>query len=103
MGSSARRKGAEGERELAAFLRERGIEATRNARNGISTDDIAHSLEGIHLEVKRTERAEPLKWSRQAEKDAGDRVPVVVWRSNGEPWRVILRAEHFLHLIGEAR
>lgn len=37
------------------------------------------------------------------ERDAAGRVPVVVFRGNREPWRVVLKLEDFLKLTKEAK
>lgn len=104
MGRMSRSKGARGERELAAELRKRGHEARRGARNGVAGrdggEDVAHSLDGIWLEAKRAERITLAAWLKQAEDDCPeDRRPVVAFRRNREPWRVVLGLDHFLDLV----
>ena len=54
---NSRAKGARGEREFAAFMREHGYEAHRGQQFAGSADspDVVHSIPGIHIEVKRVE------------------------------------------------
>ena len=68
MGKASRVKGAAGEREVAAIFQAAGFDVTRNARNGISTDDLATELElpGFLFEVKRRERIDIHAMMRQA-------------------------------------
>lgn len=97
-GRRSRSKGQRGEREWAALLVEHGFTATRN-RIGAATDDIIHNVLGVSFEVKRAETLQFSQWWRQAVEQAlPDRVPVLAFRSNGEPWRVVLPAEHYLRL-----
>lgn len=103
-GRRSRNKGASGERELARVLRERGFEARRGARNGVAGrdggEDISHSIEGVWLEAKRAERVALHDWLKQAEADCPEgRRPVVAFRRNREPWRVVLGLDHWLDLL----
>lgn len=96
---NSRDKGARGEREFAAFLRERGIEARRGQQFSGSPDspDVVHSLPDTHFEVKRCERWEPEKWYAQAVRDAGpNEVPIVAMKKNRGEWLVVLSADDFL-------
>jgi len=99
-GRSARNKGAAGERELAALLSEElGLVVKRKlgqARDG--GDDI--EVGKFHIEVKRRERLQVVEWCEQVEACTPiDGVPVLAFRRNGEPWRVVLRLEHFIPLM----
>lgn len=100
MGASERRKGAVAERELAALLSDAlGRVVQRKlgqARDG--GDDI--QVERFRLEAKRRETLAIRSWCEQVESAAqpGD-VPVVAFRQNGQPWRVVLRLEDFIPLM----
>ena len=89
---NSRAKGARGEREAAAYLTKLGFPAERNARNGLSTDDLViPSLPGVHIEVKRSEAiglgTKALRDAiAQAESNAGARRAFVLWKNNGCPW-----------------
>ncbi len=101
-----RRKGAVGERELAAILTRAGFPASRNARNGVSAEDIAHAIPGVWLEAKRQETARIWPWLAQAELGArlseevtGEPfVPVVAFRRNRSRWYAALPLEDLIHL-----
>ncbi len=94
----SRQKGAAAEREFAALIRQHGFTGERTGRNGKTSEDVTHDVPGVHIEVKRREALELAKWLRQAEKDAGDLVPVVAYRKSREPWRVVVPAAEFLRL-----
>jgi len=55
-GRRSRNKGANGEREVAKILNQYGFNGERNARNGLSKEDVAHTINGVHIEVKRSEK-----------------------------------------------
>lgn len=104
-GRRSRNKGANGERELANLLRSHGIEAQRTAplqAGKDSTDADVLAFDGIFLEVKRRERLEMEAWCKEAESVAGERIPVVAWRRNNQPWRVSLPLTSFIELYHQA-
>lgn len=102
-GRASREKGARWERELAKILTAAGFPSTRNARNGISTDDIAHGIEGLHIEAKNCERLEIPKWWRQAEGDAeGREIVLAIKQSRKEPI-VVIRLDYLLKLLNKER
>lgn len=98
-GKSSRDKGARFERALAKILTAAGFTASRNARNGISTDDIAHSIPGVHVEAKHCERLEIPKWWDQCVRDASGREPVLVFKQNRQGERVVITLDYFLRLL----
>lgn len=107
-GMRSRRKGAVGEREVAALFREIVGEAlvyrTPRSGGGVEKGDLSGDTLGLHVEVKRAERLMLPAWTAQAEGDCPeDKIPVVFYRSNGQPWRVSMQAAHFLELLKEAR
>lgn len=101
VGKSSQRKGADGERELAAVLQAHGHDVIRGG--SLSFGDVPDllGLPGIHIEVKRVERLNLRAAMEQAERDAGrfrDGVPAVFHRSNRQPWLVTMRLEDWLKL-----
>ena len=103
-GKSSRDKGARGELQAAAALRALGIDAERAARNGISTQDLLHTLYGLHVEIKH--QAKPDLWGafRQAELDSrGLLAPVViakkVSRSGSSDWVVMHKLEDWPSVV----
>lgn len=100
---NGKRKGAAGERELAAFLRERGFEARRGRQfkgSADSPDVVCEALPLCHLECKRVERGQLYDWLAQATRDAGEgKVPVVAHRRNRQEWVAILRLDDLLEMM----
>lgn len=101
-----RRKGARGERELIALLREHlGEELTRNldqARDGGADLNGGVLLAGYAIECKRAARAEVRSWWQQAFEQAYDvadgRAPVLAYRIDRarEKWRFVLPVSEFV-------
>lgn len=102
---NSRSKGCRGELEWRDVLRAHGYEAERGQQHAGGTDspDVRHSVPGVHFEVKRTERLELWPAIRQARRDAGNKLPVVVHRPNRERWVAILDAEDLLRLLAASR
>lgn len=104
MGRLSRQKGKRGEREFAAFLRERGVEARRGVQyqGGPDSPDVESALP-VHWEVKRTEALALWAALQQAESEAASgRLPVVVHRRNKTGWVAVLRAEALVVLLKKA-
>ena len=86
-------KGKAGEREAAAALTaELGISARRGVQyqGGTDSPDVQHSLPGVHIEVKRTERFSIYDAVEQATEDGGGKVPVVMHRRNRGDWLIVV-------------
>ena len=101
-GRKSRNKGATGERELAALLTDAlGVVVQRKlgqARDG--GDDI--QIGQYRIEVKRREALRLDEWCKQVEDAAGvGDVPVVAYRRNGQPWRVVVPLEWFMKQVRE--
>jgi Holliday junction resolvase len=100
-GRSSRHKGARGEREIRDLLLDLGFVAKRDGRLNA---DISHNIPGLHIEVKRREKYDIQRWVEQAENDAPEgHEPVVAFRRNEQPWRVIVSADFFFGLLAEKR
>lgn len=101
---NAKRKGSAGERELLHLLEAHGIPAHRNLQQfvgGVDNPDIAATVCGlpVHLEVKRQERLRLSAAVAQAVHDANNHaLPVVVHRSNRQPWLLTARLEDILQI-----
>ena len=103
--ADSRRKGADGERELANFLKDRGIEARRGQQfsGGTDSPDVVTAMAGLHLEVKRTEKFNAYAAMAQADNDAAsDDIPVVVHRRNRQRWLAVVDFEDFLNILKDA-
>lgn len=101
-GRMARNKGARGENEVAAILTdELGFVVKRKlgqARDG--ADDI--EVGPFRIEVKRRETLAMMQWCKQIEAcTPKEQIPVVIYRQNGQPWRVTLKLEDFVPLMRE--
>jgi hypothetical protein len=100
-GRRSRDKGKRGElaaaRELSRVL---GVPARRGQQfSGVEGKDVVVGLDGLHVEVKRTEKLSLYPAVEQARRDAAaDEVPLVLHRRNGKPWLVILELEQLPEL-----
>ena len=105
MAVNSKRKGAEGERELAKKLNEYGFETRRSVQyNGKADDGKADivNLPGIHIECKRVERLNGSEAMLQAIRDAkGEDFPTVFHRKNREPWLVTRRLDDWMEIYKE--
>ena len=101
MGISSQRKGADGERELAAVLREYGYDMERGGSLSFGEVPDLVGLPGVHIEVKRVERLNVPEAMQQAVKDSQrfrDGMPALFHRRNRQPWLVTIRLEDFMQL-----
>lgn len=104
MGAMSRTKGKVGEREVAALLKKHGFNARRGQQyaGGGDSPDVVHSMDGFHIEVKRSETFAPYAAMEQADKDKEDEEDSLVFhRRNNKPWLVVMDAEAFLKLMAE--
>lgn len=106
---NSKRKGNQAERELLHLLEAYGVEAHRNDQRytgGLDNPDISARIGpvGVHVEVKRQERLALPAALRQAKRDAnGHALPVVVHRSNRQPWLVTVELETLLTALGKEK
>lgn len=96
-------KGARGERELANKLKEYGFDCRRGQQYcGANGDADVVGLDGVHIEVKRTERLSLYDALAQAKHDAREgEMPVVMHRKNNCEWVVIQPLEDWIELYKE--
>lgn len=100
-GKASQRKGADGERELAAVLREYGYEVKRGGSMSFGEVPDLVGLPGVHIEVKRCEQVRLSEWMQQAERDSQhfkDGLPAVFHRRSREVWRVTMNLADFMQL-----
>ena len=101
-GRGARRRGANGERELAALIRDTwGYDVHRGYTFHHESDLVG--LDGIHPEVKRVERLNVHKAMEQAIDEAHKRedgLPTVFFRRDRGEWLVCMRLEDWMDLYG---
>ena len=108
--ANPRAKGARGELEFAALLREFGYHTAKRGqqfKGGAESPDV-DGVPGVHFEVKRTEALRLYDAVDQARRDAGGKaVPIVAHRCNGArhrttcrgDWLFVLGAEDFFRLL----
>lgn len=102
--SKPQRKGADGERELAAILRGYGYEITRGGSLSFGEMPDLSGLPGVHVEVKRVERLNIMDAMEQAVRDSekfNDGAPTVFHRRNRSPWLVTMRLNDWIDLYRE--
>ena len=100
-GKASQRKGADGERELAAILREYGYIVERGGSMSFGEVPDLVGLPGVHVEAKRREQVRLSEWMKQAEADSKrfrDGMPVVFHRRSREPWRVTMNLADFMRI-----
>lgn len=99
--TNSRQKGARGERELAAVLREHGFECRRGQQySGANGDADVVGLPGVHIECKRVESLNIYKAIEQAKSDARENErPAVFHRKNGKPWLVTMTLEDWMKIF----
>lgn len=103
MGKSQQRKGAAGERELAALLSAAGYECHRGGSLTFGEIPDVLGLPGVHIECKRVERLNVGEAMEQAIRDSDrmlDGMPALFHRRNRKPWLVTMRLEDWLKLYG---
>ena len=109
IGRASRNKGKAGEREAAKALMERipGVKIERSvqysgrgaARGSGGMPDLV-GLKPFHLEVKRTEKAEPYKWLTQVQSDKlPSELGVVLHRQSRKGWIAIMDLDDFCKLV----
>lgn len=99
--SNSRRKGAEGERELARKLAYYGFDTRRGQQyhGGGDSPDVV-GLPGVHIECKRVEHLQIENAMAQSRRDAEgtDEIPVVMHRRNREGWKVTMDLDEFMNM-----
>lgn len=104
-GRSSARKGANGEREVMAILRERGYPVERGGTQSFGQRPDLYGLDHVHLEIKRAECARIWEWMQQSRKDAarfGDGWPTVIFRRSRSDWLICMGLEDWLTLYERA-
>lgn len=101
---NGKKKGKNGELEVARFFKDHGYDARRSAQfcgnNEEGTADVV-GVPGIHIEVKRVERLNLDAAMDQATRDAGKttkNIPVVVHRKNNTREKVTMWADDWIRM-----
>lgn len=98
--TNSRRKGKDGELELAHFLQTYGYDARRGQQySGSNGDADVVGVPGLHIECKRVQQTNIDEWLKQAIEDARPgEVPVVMHRKNRTEWKATLRLDDFMQI-----
>lgn len=113
MPNRERRKGLEGEREVAAIWRDSGFTIHNLEGQGDhavvlpyitggsgTRDDPLRTQPHVHCEVKRCETTRPWAWYEQASSEApAGSVPVVAFRRSKSPWLALIELEDLARLL----
>lgn len=101
IGKRSRRRGADGERELANKLRTYGFDAKRGQQyhGGGDSPDVV-GLPGVHIECKRVQALNIERAMAQSRRDAEGtgKIPVVMHRRDRERWKVTMDLDKFMNL-----
>lgn len=105
MGGKSQRKGAVGERELAAILQQHGYDCTRGGSLSFGEVPDLSGLPDIHIEVKRVEKLNVCEAMEQSIRDSErmlDGIPTLFHRRNRKPWLVTMRLSDWIQLYKES-
>ena len=99
---NSKRKGKDGENELARVLRLYGYDTRRGQQFKGSPDspDVL-GLPGIHIECKRVEKLNLYDAIAQSKADAGEDIPVVMHRRNRSKWLVTMELKDGIEIYKE--
>lgn len=101
-GRAARNKGANGERELANYIREMWGYDVHRGKVFYGESDVV-GLDGIHIECKRVEKLNIHRAMEQAVEEAKKRedgLPAVFHRKDRSEWLVTMRLDDWIDLYG---
>lgn len=94
MSIKSRQKSSRANRELAALFRAAGFSSV-SCTHGVLNN---HTLPGLSVEVRRTQRLRLEEAMVAAEATAEGTIPLVAHRSDHHPWRITLSLSDFFRL-----
>lgn len=102
---NSKRKGKEGELELAHKLQELGFPEARRSQQYSGTESTADVVgaPGLHIECKRVEQLNIYNAIEQAKRDAGESgdKPIVMHRKNAKPWLATMYLDDFVDIYNK--
>lgn len=101
MSNTERRKGKDGELEVAARFTAAGFDLNRTPNSGaLRVRGDLHGNVPVHVEVKRQEVARPWLWAEQAAVDAGAGARwLVAMRRSRSPWLAMMPLDEAVRLL----
>lgn len=100
---NSRNKGKVGEREFRDVLRDAGFlksyRGQQYSGTETSADVVCPELPNFHFEVKRVQALNIHDAMEQAQRDCGNKIPIVAHRKNNKPWLVTVPVEVFFQLL----
>ncbi len=100
-GRTSQAKGRRAEQEVSRLLQAQGFMVRPGAALDFGGEPDIVGLTGVHPEIKRHEKLEISAWMKQAAADTerfGDGLPVVIFRCNRTPWRVVMALDDWLQM-----
>ena len=103
---NSKRKGKVGELEVVNLLKENGLTARRtqqfSGKADGTSDVLCEELKDFHIEVKRDEHLNIERAMKQSIRgsEMESTIPTVFHRKNKEQWKVTMRLEDWLKLVG---
>lgn len=106
MSQHRKHRGMRTQKLVATYLAEHGWPFAESAGAGRNGTDVTGTPD-IAVEVKARTNLEPLKWVKQAETAAGGRLPIAVFRSNGQgenagQYLALIRFDQLVEVLREA-
>ena len=106
LGKTSQRKGRTGELEIVKIFQAHGIDVRPGDPVSYgSTPDVV-GVDGIHCEIKRTEKLRLTEWLERATRDSEkfhDGAPAIFHRKNRQPWLVTMALKDWLPLYLSAK
>jgi len=99
----SRNKGRSAERDVELVLQAAGLSTERalSGRTQVHGDILS---EGMAIEVRNRQRIEIVKWAAEHELGCPPHLtPVLIWKTNRQPWRANCLLSDFVDLLKEAR
>lgn len=97
-GKMARNKGANFERQIANYFKDKGYETRRGIVFAGEPDLVG--LDGFHIECKAQEKMHLYDWIEQSVKDAEiGEIPIVIHKQNRKKILVTMELDNFAFLI----
>ena len=100
MACNSRKKGSNGELEFSNECKKRGYETMRGQQYcGANGNADVEGLDGVFIEVKRTQHIKFKEWMEQAIKDnVNDKKIIIAHRKDREKWKVTMQLDDWFEM-----